>query len=123
MRIFITGATGFLGRALSLRLRRDGHEVSAWVRSPAKAKALLGSEIDLVDASRGDSRLRVALAASDAVIHLAGEPVLPRRWTQSRRKALFDSRVGLTDQIVQAVAELPVRPQVLVSGSAVGFYG
>ncbi len=119
----MTGATGFLGRALALRLRRDGHEVSAWVRSPAKAKALLGSEVELLDARGGDARLRGALAASDAVIHLAGEPVLPRRWTQSRRNALFASRVGLTDQIVQALAELPLRPQVLVSGSAVGFYG
>lgn len=123
MRVFITGATGFLGRALTLRLRRDGHDVSAWVRAPAKAKALLGAEIELIDARGGAALLRVALAASDAVIHLAGEPVLPRRWSKARRKALFDSRVGLTDQIVQALAELPVRPQVLVSGSAVGFYG
>jgi len=123
MRVFITGATGFLGRALTLRLRRDGHEVSAWVRSPAKARALLGAEIQLINARGGEPRLRVALAASDAVIHLAGEPVLPRRWSKRRRKALFDSRVGLTDQIVRALAELPVRPQVLVSGSAVGFYG
>lgn len=123
MRVFLTGATGFLGRALTLRLRRDGHEVCAWVRTPARARGLLGAEIELVDAAGGDRGLRGALSSSDAVVHLAGEAILPRRWTRRRRDALIASRVRLTDRIVQALADLPARPRVLVSGSAVGFYG
>ena len=123
MHVLVTGATGFIGRALVLRLRRDGHEVSAWVRSPERARALLGEEISLIDASSGSGALRVALLVSDAVVNLAGEPILPRRWSGNRRRALAASRLGLTDQIVQALAESPARPRVLVSSSAVGYYG
>ncbi len=121
--MLLTGATGFIGRALVLRLRRDGHEVSAWVRSPERARALLGGEIGLIDARRGPAELARVVAASGAIVNLAGEPILPRRWTHRRRRALVGSRVGLTDQIVQALAASPPRPRVLVSSSAVGFYG
>jgi len=123
MKILVTGATGFIGRSLVQRLRRDGHEVAAWVRSADRARALFGDEIELIEAEGGDSRLRVAMVLTDAVVNLAGEPVLPRRWTQKRRQALVESRVNLTDQIVQAMAEAPFRPRVLISSSAVGYYG
>jgi uncharacterized protein (TIGR01777 family) len=122
MRVFLTGATGFLGRALVPRLRREGHDVVAWVRSPSLARAGLGTGIELVDAEGGEAGLRRALARCDAIVNLAGEPVLAR-WTESRRVALRASRVGLTERLVGALAGLEPRPRVLVSGSAVGFYG
>jgi uncharacterized protein (TIGR01777 family) len=123
MRVFLTGATGFIGRALVPLLQREGHTVVVWTRSVARARARLGADIDAVDAASGEPGLTAAIDGCDAVINLAGEPVLPGRWTTARRRALRDSRVGLTEALVRAIAAAPRRPRVLVSSSAVGFYG
>src|SRR5262245_15977723 len=123
MRVFVTGATGFLGRALIAVLRREGHTVSVWARSEKRARNLLGSEVSIVQAALGQQGLSAAVGSADAVVNLAGEPILGKRWTESRRAALRTSRVGVTKQIVQAMQAVNPRPQVLVSGSAVGFYG
>ncbi len=123
MRIFITVATGFIGRALTLRLLGGGHEVVAWVRSEARATSLLGSDVELVAASGGDHALSGEVARADAVINLAGEPVLGGRWSASRREALSRSRIGLTTSIADAIGRAAKRPAVLVSASAVGYYG
>jgi uncharacterized protein (TIGR01777 family) len=123
MQVFVTGATGFIGRALCLRLRGAGHAVRAWVRDRVRAADLLGAEVALYGGD--DAALRAAMDGVDAVVHLAGEPVLPRRWSASRKKALVDSRVGFTTRLVAAIGALPAdrRPQVLLSASAVGYYG
>ena len=123
MRIFITGATGFVGKALLPRLSRDGHALRAWVRSPARAAGQLGGHVELVDAAGGPPAMLTAIADADAIINLAGEPVIGKRWTQQRREALWASRVGVTDMIVDAIVAGPPRPRVLVSTSAVGYYG
>ncbi|MEM9490228.1 MAG: TIGR01777 family oxidoreductase, partial [Myxococcota bacterium] len=125
MRVLMTGATGFIGRATVLRLQRDGHSVAAWVRSPQRARSLLGPAVDLVAASDGDPALQRAVAEADAVINLAGEPIIsfPPRWTARRRAALVDSRVTVTERIVQAIRAAKNPPKVLVSASAVGYYG
>ena len=123
MRIFITGATGFVGKALLPRLSRDGHTLRAWVRSPARAAVQLGPHVELVDAAGGPPAMLTAIADVDAIINLAGEPVIGKRWTQQRREALWASRVGVTDMIVDAIVAGPPRPRVLVSTSAVGYYG
>lgn len=122
MRVFLTGATGFLGRALGAELRRQGHEVLAWVRSPAGARAVLGEQVELVGVDGGEAALRGAIGRCDAVVNLAGEPVLAR-WTARRRAALRTSRIDLTARLVSALVALSPRPRVLLSGSAVGFYG
>lgn len=122
MRVFLTGATGFLGRALTLALRRDGHGVVAWVRSEARARALLGDQAELVPMLPDDAALKAALEGCDAVVNLAGEPILSR-WNDARRQALRTSRVDLTARLVRALEGLGRRPRVLVSGSAVGYYG
>ncbi|MBZ5710918.1 TIGR01777 family oxidoreductase [Nannocystis pusilla] len=122
MQILVTGATGFVGRALVLRLLRDGHHVRAWVRSPGRAMDLLGAEVEL--AAAGDETALVrALAGCDAVVHLAGESVGVGRWTAARKRELWDSRVKLTETLVRALAAAEPRPRVLVSASAVGYYG
>lgn len=123
MRIFITGATGFVGKALLPRLLRDRHALRAWVRSPVRAAGQLGPQVDLVDAAGGPSAMLAAIADADAIINLAGEPVIGKRWTAQRREALWASRVGVTDMIVDAIVAGPPRPRVLVSTSAVGYYG
>ncbi len=123
MRIFVTGATGFVGRALTLRLLGGGHEVSAWVRAEVRARNLLGPDVRLVAASGGAQRLTDEMARADAVVNLAGEPILGGRWTAQRRQALWQSRVEVTTSIVDAIKQSQRRPAVLVSASAVGYYG
>ena len=91
MRILVTGATGFIGRALTLRLLGGGHEVSAWVRNQAQARSLLGGDVRLVDASAGTPALAAEVARADAIVNLAGEPVLGGRWTAQRRQANLET--------------------------------
>ena len=131
MRVFVTGATGFVGRALTLRLLRDGHQVVAWVRSEARGRQLLGGEVIVcgpwsqseVAGRADDEALREALRGCDAVVHLAGESVIGKRWTDAYQRALVDSRVALTERLVRAMAAAPNGPRILVSASAVGYYG
>jgi len=120
MRVFITGATGFIGWELTARLRGAGHQVTAWVRNESKARGLLGPEVGLASAPAG---LREAIAKADAVINLAGEPVSAGRWTTSRKQAIVESRVKLTSAIASAIAQSRSRPAVFISASAVGYYG
>ena len=123
MRILITGATGFIGRALVPALQREGHTVVVWSRSEARARAGLGADIETVPAGSGPAGMTAALERCDAVVNLAGEPILGGRWTAARRATLRESRVGLTAELVRALEAARQRPRVLVSGSAVGYYG
>jgi uncharacterized protein (TIGR01777 family) len=125
MRVFMTGATGFLGRAVAARLRRDGHQVTAWVRSPDRARVALGPDVMLVSTDDGAPALGSAVSIANAVINLAGEPHMGMRGTAARRRALEDSRIQLTRDLVRAIEAAPSgsRPHVLVSASGVGWYG
>jgi len=123
MRVFMTGATGFIGRALVPVLRREGHQLIAWVRSEGHARSLLGVEAELIASRKGDLALRKALEQCDAVVNLAGASIMSGRWTEARRRTLAESRVQLTEQLVRAIAEASPRPRILISGSAVGYYG
>jgi len=123
MRVLITGATGFIGRALVPILRGEGHQLIALVRSEERARSLLGAEVEAVAFGAGTPALREALERSDAVVNLAGEAILGGRWTEARRRVLVESRVHLTKQLVGAIAEARPRPHTLISASAVGYYG
>lgn len=116
-RIAITGATGFIGSALSHFLTTGGHTVLRIGRGSVRPGA-----VDVTwDPSRGllDAR---ALEGCDAVIHLAGASVA-ERWTAAHRRAVMDSRVQGTTLIARAIAQLDQKPRVLLSGSAIGIYG
>ena len=123
MRIFVTGATGFIGRALVPRLQRDGHTIVAWARSATRARGLLGADVEVVTGALGGPAAVEALRRSEGIVNLAGEPIVGKRWTPARRARLEQSRVGLTEQLVDAMAAAGMRRGVLVSGSAVGYYG
>ncbi|MFB7313484.1 TIGR01777 family oxidoreductase [Streptomyces sp. NPDC056192] len=116
-RIAVTGSTGLIGTALVRSLRVDGHEVVRLVRRPAQA----GDEVEW-DPKRGyvDG---AGLVGCDAVVHLAGAGVGDHRWTEAYKQEIRDSRVLGTQAIAQAVASLDVPPKVLLSGSAIGYYG
>jgi uncharacterized protein len=115
--VAITGASGLIGRALLARLRLNGTRVRRLVRRPDP-----DSPDDIVwDPMRGTLEPR-QLEGAETVIHLAGEPIA-QRWTGSRREAIRESRVRGTELIARAIASLDRKPGVLLSGSAVGFYG
>lgn len=121
MKVFITGATGFIGQAIVKRLLADGHAVTAWVRSPQRAKQQLGA-VQVVDAGGGEAAMTAAIDPVDAIINLAGESVAGKRWSAAAKKAMWSSRVDTTEMIARAIAAHP-RKRAFVSGSAVGYYG
>ncbi|MGV1006054.1 MAG: TIGR01777 family oxidoreductase [Candidatus Nanopelagicales bacterium] len=117
MRIAVTGAGGLIGSALVPHLRRSGHEVVRLVRRPARA----ADEVSWDPA--GGSVDLTALGPVEAVVHLAGAGVGDRRWTDSYKAEIRNSRVQGTDTIARALAAVEPQPRVLVSGSAMGYYG
>jgi len=122
-RVLVTGATGFVGRSLCLRLARDGWQVAAWARSPDRARAQLGAGVEIVPVRDGDAELVAALSGVDAVVHLAGENLFGGRWTEARKRLLVESRIDLTRRLVRAMERSGRAPATLVSASAVGLYG
>jgi uncharacterized protein (TIGR01777 family) len=121
MKIAIAGASGLIGGALVPRLREDGHEVLRLVRRTPRT----------ADEHRWDPQHRridpAVLSDVDAVINLAGAPIRPRPWTRSYKQRLLTSRLDATATISEALAAAaaadPTRRRVLLSGSAVGYYG
>ena len=109
MRILLTGGTGFIGSQLKLRLESGGHTVRIVSRGPAG------------DVNWKPDAVRTAVADSDAVVHLAGENLIARRWTARQKARLRSSRVDTTRQLAEAVAATP--PKVFVTASAIGYYG
>ena len=110
MRIFITGATGFVGRALTLRLLRDGHQLVAWVRSEARARQLLGAQIELARASDDDDALTRALSGCDAVVHLGNIPNLNMGPAQ---QVVLGHNTTINANVFRAASELGVKVQSL----------
>lgn len=122
MDIVVTGATGFIGSALCARLGRDGHRVTALVRDPARAGARLGASLACV-ALADELAVGAALARCEAVVNLAGEPILDKRWSAARKQVLLESRRVVTERLVAHLARRAPSSVVLVSASAVGYYG
>ncbi len=111
----LTGASGFLGRKiLDLALRR-GHEVAAFTREPRRA--IPGCEMRAFSLDAPPD-----IAGCEALIHLAGEPVVGV-WTAAKKRRIVASRVLGTRRLVEAINAAAEKPEVLLSGSAIGIYG
>ena len=117
MKVVVTGASGLIGSALVVRLRAGGHEVVRLVRRPPEA----ADEVSW-DPEGGTVEME-GLAGVEAAVHLAGAGVGDHRWTDEYKRTIRDSRVLGTRTLVKALTALEPLPRVLVSGSAVGFYG
>ncbi len=115
MNIAITGSRGLLGSALTLFLTGRGHRVIGLVRATAGTQGNWNPSQGLIDPER--------LGTVHAVVHLAGENIAAGRWTSTRKAAIRTSRVDATRALAESLARLRPRPAVLVSASAVGFYG
>ena len=117
MHVVITGASGLVGGALIAELRRRGVNITAVSRNPRAHTALSGVTWT------GWDGLTDAVAGAAGVVHLAGEGIVDQRWSSERKAALRSSRVETTRQVVQAIQESGEKPGVLVSASAIGYYG
>ena len=118
MKVAITGSTGLIGSALVRRLEQEKHEVIRLVRSQPRAgkpEVYWDPRISILNSDH--------LQGIDAVVHLAGENISRGRWTAARKKRIHDSRVQGTRFLCETLRQLSHPPRVLVSASAIGFYG
>jgi len=118
LRIIISGASGLIGTRLAAFLGEQGHRVDRLGRSAPRA----GSTDIRWDPARGEIEAG-KLEAADAVVNLAGENIGQKRWTEVRKRAILESRVSSTRLLSETIARLKKPPRVLVSASAVGYYG
>ena len=122
LRVAVTGASGLVGSALTPALAARGHEVVALSRSPKTEAASAGVRWVAYDALEPRS-VAAAIEDADAVVHLAGYPLFDKRWNDERMALIRSSRVDGTRALVDAIGSLAKKPQVLVSASAIGWYG
>ncbi|HET6953128.1 MAG TPA: TIGR01777 family oxidoreductase [Acidimicrobiales bacterium] len=117
MHIAITGASGLIGSALARALGDDGHTVLPLVRSASHDPGAVRWDpaAGTIDAA--------ALEGVDAVVHLAGAGIGDKRWSPARKREIKESRTHGTDLLARTLAGLAAPPRVLVSGSAIGYYG
>ncbi|VEP17051.1 conserved hypothetical protein [Hyella patelloides LEGE 07179] len=127
MKIAITGATGLVGTRLVSKLKENNHQIVVFTRNSAKAQKIFPASnfpnLEVVQYTPQESGAwQDRVSGCDAVINLAGEPI-SERWTAQHKKAILESRQLGTRKIVEAIAKAESKPQVLVSGSAIGYYG
>lgn len=122
MRVLVTGGSGFVGQRLCQQLVAQGHEVQVVSRSPHKVRECLPSGCDIRDSAQAFIE-----SPPDALINLAGESIAAKRWSNEQKEKLVNSRVAATQQLVALCEQLSANgqplPKVLVSASAMGYYG
>ena len=116
MNVLISGASGLVGSALAAELKKEGHQVLRLVRSTPKSS----DEVQW-DTERGIHD--VSSLAVDAVVHLAGESIAEGRWSAAKKQRILESRKQGTRALCESLAKMTSKPKVLVSASAIGYYG
>lgn len=119
MRILITGGTGLIGRHLCKALLSEGHHLTALSRHPETVAVKCGATAQAMKSLDEWQSERVF----DAVINLAGEPIVDAYWSARRKQVLRESRITLTEKLMQRIVAAKEKPKVLLSGSAIGYYG
>ncbi|PKH27349.1 TIGR01777 family oxidoreductase [Pseudomonas fluorescens] len=117
MHILLTGGTGLIGRQLCRHWLAQGHRLTVLSRTPESVARICGAQV------LGVGRLQDVIGAVDAVVNLAGAPIADRPWTHKRKALLWSSRISLTENLLAWLERLEQKPAVLISGSAVGWYG
>lgn len=128
MKVAIAGATGFVGSRLVERLHSEGHSVLVLARNSERARRVFPASaypnLEIVGYTPAESGDWLhSIAGCDGVVNLAGEPIAEERWTAARQQAIVDSRKLTTAKLVEAIANANPKPSVLVSASAIGYYG
>mgnify|MGYP000013984804 FL=1 len=118
MRILITGGSGFVGQKLCAHLHGQGHEPLVVSRSPERARGVLPPGTEVRPAVQD-----FAEHQPEAVVNLAGDSIAEGRWTAAKKQRLLDSRLSTTHAVVELCRQLEQPPRVLVSASAMGYYG
>jgi uncharacterized protein len=122
MKLVITGASGFIGRALCAELLKKGHRLTLLTHSPPRsATAEMAKWQHWTPGTPGD--WESALDGVDGVINLAGEPIAAQRWTPNHKRRIRLSRIDATNSLAEAIAKTKQKPAFLLNGSAVGYYG
>lgn len=123
-KIVVTGATGLIGKSLVKKLIERNDSVVVLSNKTLQVKQLFGNSVEIIEWDYGfDDRLVKALAGVDAVIHLAGANIASKRWNESYKKTIIDSRTVPTRNLIKAMQQSNNIPSVFVCASAVGFYG
>ena len=119
MKILITGGTGFLGRTLCQSLLIQGHEITVLSRHCNSVTAICGSNVKAI------ANLSQLTIEDDwqAIINLAGAPIFDSQWSTARKQLIRSSRIDFTNALVEYLSSLNTPPEVLISGSAIGYYG
>jgi hypothetical protein len=117
--VLITGATGFIGSALVGRLLARGDRLFVLTRDARQSRALFGDRVRHIE----DLHLLPAETRIDAIVNLAGAPIIGLPWTRARRAQIWRSRIDFTERLVRWMSGLETVPSVLVSASAIGLYG
>jgi len=123
-RVIVTGATGFIGKALCFRLAEEGYEVVALTRSLEKGKKLFGNKATVArwDGQSAESWLDFVDGAW-GIVNLAGENIGSGRWTPQKKQSILQSRLDAGRAVVEAVESVEKKPEVVIQASAVGYYG
>ncbi|SET30415.1 hypothetical protein SAMN05216326_11969 [Nitrosomonas marina] len=119
MNILMTGGTGFIGQSLCPDLLSKGHSITVYSRYPNKVKSIFGDQLEQINSLRDlkeDDHF-------DAIFNFAGAPIFAHRWSDERKQVLLDSRLKTTQQLLDYMVRAKTKPNVLLSGSAIGFYG
>ncbi len=119
MKILMTGGTGFIGSLLCQQLLERGDELTVLSRTPSHIATRCGKTVHALSSLnelKSDDHF-------DVLINLAGEPIADARWSDRQKEQLRESRIGITQQLIDYIKRAKQKPQTLISGSAVGYYG
>ncbi|MCP5047979.1 MAG: NAD-dependent epimerase/dehydratase family protein, partial [bacterium] len=123
-KILLTGASGFIGNALTESLLQKGFHVTGFIRKPSSNRAGLNPMVEWVQwDGKSFAGCESSFADLYGVINLAGEPVAPGRWTDSKKEKIISSRIHTGQILAEALKKTNTKPSVFIQASAIGFYG